>query len=176
MTETSRCLWGAEPGCLHWLGESVQLRFNKKMNLTVGSYIDLMSTLLLSCSSVLLPGEGIWHYFPAGPVAHHHASAHQENHTGWGERSLLNYFIPHSLSKSLASSFLPWASQFHFSTICIDQWPRYCWQTGFLSFHMIHLSQKLIYVLSAAGMDTSAHCTEKIAINNGTTGRCVCLS
>lgn len=67
---------------------------------------------------VLLAGEGIWHYFPAGSVAHHHASAHQENHTGWREWSLLNFFHPHSLSKSLASSFLPWTSQFHFSTIC----------------------------------------------------------
>lgn len=83
---------------------------------------DLTSTIT-SISSVVLAGEGIWHHFPAGPVAHHNAPAHQENHTGWRERSLLTSFhpCPHSLSKSLASFFLPWASRFHFSTIC--NWP-----------------------------------------------------
>lgn len=31
------------------------------------------------------PGEGVWLHLPPGPVAHHHAAAHQEIHPGgWG--------------------------------------------------------------------------------------------
>lgn len=33
-----------------------------------------------------LAGEGIWHHFTVGPVAHYHAAPHQENHTGGRER------------------------------------------------------------------------------------------
>lgn len=43
-------------------------------------------------------GEGIWHHFSVGPVAHHHASPYQENHTGWGEWPSLTCLSCYSLS------------------------------------------------------------------------------
>lgn len=149
------------------------------MNLSNIVYIfdrpnDLTSTLPLSVSSVLLAGEGIWHYFPARPVAHHHASAHQENHTGWREQSLLNFFHPHSLCKSLASSFLPWTSRFHFSTIC--NWPvaliLFTDKFSFLS-HDKFVSNPFRF--SVLQLWTLVHTAENITfiLFYGSTGQCV---
>lgn len=86
-----------------------------------------------------LAGERIWHHFTVGPVAHHHASPHQENHTGGRERPPLicvhepltvlhpSFFCLESLTSSLSANLSLWqlAPQVpaqllcFFHTICI---------------------------------------------------------
>lgn len=44
----------------------------------------------LSLRPLFSPGEGVRFHLPLGPMAHHHASAHQENHTGRRGRPALS--------------------------------------------------------------------------------------
>lgn len=52
----------------------------------------------------LFPGEGIWHHFPSGPVAHYHAATRQEDHTGRRERPPLT--SPAASHPSIPAAFI----------------------------------------------------------------------
>lgn len=58
---------------------------NQKLTFTILFFIFFLTFVVwvvLVIFTTDLSGEGIRHHFPVGPVAHHHASPHQENHTG----------------------------------------------------------------------------------------------
>ncbi len=83
-------------------------------------------------------GEGVWLHLTLGPVAHHHASADQEDHSGGRGRPKMIWTVGRSPTAWHPSSPLP----FHISFV---QWPSPGFPKQYVKMYCCDISREYTY-------------------------------